>query len=165
MRFLTYTSLLLPTLSACSVLFPRPAYSPSASIIPSTPTASLGNATVPPIAAATADPADPNLELREIVAGAAATLTQTAAPDVTTQWVEATIGSVVTWVPHVYTQTFAATPGQLPEPGEGEVGMGTLTGQVGVTKTVNAGAVETARGMMWKNGAIAAGAMVVGLVV
>ena len=43
--------------------------------------------------------------------------------------------------------------------------MGTLTGQVGVTKTVDAGAVETARGMMWKNGVIAAGAMVVGLVV
>ena len=65
MRFSTYTLLLLPTLSACSVLFPRPAYSPSTSIIPSTPTASLGNATAPPVAAATADPADPadpNLE-------------------------------------------------------------------------------------------------------
>ena len=43
--------------------------------------------------------------------------------------------------------------------------MGTLTGQVGVTKTVDAGAVETARDIMWKKGAIAAGAVVVGLVV
>lgn len=43
--------------------------------------------------------------------------------------------------------------------------MGTLTGQVGVTKTVDAGAVETARGVMWKKGAMAAGAVVVGLVV
>ena len=85
-------------------------------------------------------------------------------PVVTTQWIETTIGSLVTWVPHVYTQTFAGTPGQLPEPGNGEVGMGTLTGQVGVTKTVDAGAVETARDM-WKKGAIAAGAVVVGLVV
>ena len=43
--------------------------------------------------------------------------------------------------------------------------MGTLTGQVGVTKTMDAGVVETARGVMWKKGAMAAGAVVVGLVV
>ncbi|OCL12044.1 hypothetical protein AOQ84DRAFT_166785 [Glonium stellatum] len=165
MRLSTYTILLLPTLSACLVVSPHPAYPPSLSVIPSTPTASLRNATAPPTAAATADPANPNLELREIVAGAAPTLTQTAAPVVSTQWVETTIGGVVTWVAHVYTQTFAAVPSQLPEPGKGEIGMGTLTGQVGVTKTVDAGAVETGRSVMWKKGAIAAGAVVVGLVV
>jgi len=50
-----------------------------------------------------------------------------------TQWEE--VNGVEQQVAVVYTQTFAAVPEQWPGPSAGSVGLGTIQGQVGVTKT------------------------------
>ena len=44
----------------------------------------------------------------------------------------------ITMIQTVYTQTFAAVPDQLPSPVEGSIGMGTLTGAIGVVRTEQA---------------------------
>ncbi|KAI9802970.1 MAG: hypothetical protein M1825_002203 [Sarcosagium campestre] len=46
-----------------------------------------------------------------------------------------------TMIKTAYTQTFADIPSQGPEPKQGRIGLGTLTGQVGTTKTVEAYAI------------------------
>lgn len=56
-----------------------------------------------------------------------ATAPTTAAPVVTTQYLEVAIGSTVTYKEFIVTQTFAAVPDQWPEPGVGTIGYGTLT--------------------------------------
>lgn len=43
-------------------------------------------------------------------------------------------------VPITYVQTFAAVPDQWPSPSSGAIGMGSLTGPVGVTSTINVNA-------------------------
>lgn len=48
---------------------------------------------------------------------------------------------MTTWVQVIYTQTFAKVVSQGDAPGVGAVGMGTLTGEVGVLRT------EQAKGM------------------
>ncbi|KAF2111482.1 hypothetical protein BDV96DRAFT_650040 [Lophiotrema nucula] len=62
---------------------------------------------------------------------------------VTVQWIETWIGTSRTWVPVTITVKFIAVPSQLPGPGKGVIGMGTLTGDTGVTKTVVVGAGPT----------------------
>ncbi|KAF2452624.1 hypothetical protein BDY21DRAFT_375430 [Lineolata rhizophorae] len=78
-----------------------------------------------------------DLELREIVADPAAAATnQAQAPTVTTAWIETELADGThTWVEIVFTQTFAPVLDQLPSPAAGSVGMGSLTGEVGVVKT------------------------------
>jgi hypothetical protein len=101
---------------------------------------------------------------REIVNGVATVLGSSDAPVVSTQWVETIIAGVRTWVEVIYTQTFAKVPDQLPTMIlEGHIGMGTLTGQIGVTKTVQAGAMATAVMDGWVRNAVAAGVVAVGL--
>jgi hypothetical protein len=73
-------------------------------------------------------------ELRQGQANLGATQAATQYPSVTTQWVESTIASTTTWVEIIYTQTFASFPGQLPLPGAGSIGYGTLTATGGKTK-------------------------------
>lgn len=56
---------------------------------------------------------------------------------VTTITVNTVIGGVTKQVPKVYTQTFGAAL-SAPAVSTGSVGMGTLTGRIGVVKTANA---------------------------
>lgn len=80
------------------------------------------------------------LELREVVNNiGGATLAASQPPTITTQWVETVLKSgVTTWVEIIYTQTFAKVVSQGASPGVGEIGMGTLTGAIGVYRTHNA---------------------------
>jgi len=66
--------------------------------------------------------------------------------------VDTVIGGVTKQVPKVYTQTFGAA-GSAPPVQSGEIGLGTLTGKVGVVKTQNAksDAVAIGRKVAWGN--------------
>lgn len=70
-------------------------------------------------------------------------------------------------VPVVYTQRFSAVPSQGPSASSGKIGLGTLTGSIGVVKTAEAR--KSGAGRMWsgKNvlGAGALGSIFVALVV
>jgi len=84
---------------------------------------------------------------------------------VTTQWVETWLDSTSrTWVPRTITLRYK--PAKLaPLPGSGEIGLGTLTGETGKTKTVVMGAAPS-QGPGWKRGVVAAvGVGIVGMVV
>ncbi|MCJ1232636.1 hypothetical protein MMC14_000589 [Varicellaria rhodocarpa] len=64
----------------------------------------------------------------------------------------------------VYTQLFSAVPNQAPSPVAGSIGMGTLTGSVGVVKTKAAsGANHAAWSSAWGLGALGAIGAVVGV--
>lgn len=58
----------------------------------------------------------------------------TQAGTVTSEWVESTNSITTTWVEMVYTQTFASVVDQLTTAGAGNIGLGTITGTVGVVK-------------------------------
>lgn len=83
---------------------------------------------------------------------------------VTTQWVETHIGQATQWVPEIVTFYFE-TMSQAPLPGEGSIGMGTLTGEPGQTQTywtvVTAAATHAVDS---KPAAAAAAAVAVGVV-
>lgn len=75
---------------------------------------------------------------------------------ITVQWIETWIdGTSRTWLPHTVTLRNEALSGAPPPPGKGRIGMGTLTGRLGVTRTVVQGAAQTV-GPEWKVGAMAA---------
>ena len=75
---------------------------------------------------------------------------------VTVQWLETWIdGTSRTWLPHTITLHQEALTGAAPPPGKGEIGMGTLTGKVGVTQTIIEGGAATTR-PKWQAGAVAA---------
>lgn len=77
-----------------------------------------------------------NLELREIVQSAAATQAATQYPTLSTDWVETSLaGGGVTWVPVIYTQTFPSVYEAWPTAASGEIGLGTISGTVGVVRT------------------------------
>lgn len=73
---------------------------------------------------------------------------------VTIQWVETWIGGTYsTWVPRTITfRSNNRTPGPLP--GKGEIGMGTLVGEIAKTKTEIMGAAPT-RTPSWAKGLVA----------
>ena len=56
----------------------------------------------------------------------------------TTVNVFSVIGGVTKQVPIVYTQKFSSIPSQGPTPAKGEIGLGTLTGKIGVVNTAAA---------------------------
>lgn len=56
-----------------------------------------------------------------------ATLNPEQYPVATTQWIESAIGSSITYVEVMYTQTFASIPDQWQTAGTGTIGYGTLT--------------------------------------
>lgn len=79
---------------------------------------------------------------------------------VTVQWAETWIGgSIQTWVPQTITFDGSGYATQAPSPGIGHIGMGTLKGDFGVTRTVVLGAAPTV-GAPW----VVAAAGVVGAV-
>lgn len=51
---------------------------------------------------------------------------------VTSQWLESTIAGTTTWIDVVYTQSFASIPDQWSTAGSGSIGLGTITGTVGI---------------------------------
>lgn len=75
-----------------------------------------------------------HLDLRKRQGGAALAATN---PAVTapTQMPSVTAYQMYDGVARVYTQTFPAVPDQWPSPSAGSIGLGTITGQVGVVKT------------------------------
>lgn len=78
----------------------------------------------------------PELKRQVTGQGAAATTTAvTQVSPVTTYYANSYINGVATRVAVVYTQTFAAIPDQWPTYTAGEIGLGTLTGTIGVVKT------------------------------
>src|SRR5947207_1380740 len=77
-----------------------------------------------------------NLELREIVQGAATSLAPLQYPTLTTDWVQTSLpGGGFTYVPLVYTQTFPTVYESFPSPASGEIGLGTISGTVGGVRT------------------------------
>ena len=81
-------------------------------------------------------------------------------PDfLTVQWIETTIGGTYsTWVPRTWTFHYNAQS-PAPRPGRGEIGMGTLTGETGKTKTIMMAAAAPTHGPDWMRGvAVVAGA-------
>jgi len=82
---------------------------------------------------------------------------------VSVQWVETWMNSTSrTWVPQTFTVHFPSrTPG--PSPGRGQIGMGTLTGEAGHTKTLLVGAAPTQAAGLAKGIAAAVGAGLFGL--
>lgn len=71
---------------------------------------------------------EPKLEVRQnnVVDAGTATVAQQY-PSITTQWIESAIGSSITYVEVLYTQTFASVPDQWHTAGTGTIGYGTLT--------------------------------------
>ncbi|GIZ46948.1 hypothetical protein CKM354_001005100 [Cercospora kikuchii] len=67
-----------------------------------------------------------DLEPRAIIQQPDAEPAISQAPSVTTIWMETTIGTSPTYVPVVFTQTFASVPDQWPAPKSGAIGYGTL---------------------------------------
>ncbi|KAF2649278.1 hypothetical protein K491DRAFT_721814 [Lophiostoma macrostomum CBS 122681] len=128
-----------------------------------------GAVAAPPPAAVPAPNANPNPDAVQPAATVPAGAAETGLVDhysVTVVWVETMIGGTSkTWVPKTITAFFPAVPSQGPMPAKGEVGMGTLTGQTGKTKTVLVGAAPTVGAGMIKGMVVAAGVGIAGLVV
>ncbi|KAF2264762.1 hypothetical protein CC78DRAFT_580002 [Lojkania enalia] len=156
--------LLLPALAASQTLqtAPQPANSASPSLPSLTSTAPLSN--LPPQTPTPAPIVSGHPNLRGIQDPAPANQQTSTHPQpsesVTVQWLETTINKIRTWVPVTVTVTFAAVPDQAPQPGKGEIGMGTLTGVTGRTRTVVLGAAPS---MGWSWGRVVAVGMGVGV--
>ncbi|KAH7138876.1 hypothetical protein B0J11DRAFT_574821 [Dendryphion nanum] len=160
MRSRALFTLLLPTFAASHVLLPeaRPASTPASAIAPiATASRSTLDLVVPGAAIAEKldlrqapanpnDPAPPKYNPNP----AAPAVTTAPIPKVgepvdtfstTILWVETWIDKTFqTWVPKTVVVSFAAVPRPAALPGVGSVGMGSITGLTGVTKTVIAAA-------------------------
>lgn len=103
----------------------------------------------------------------ETVTSTPPTLNATGDDYISVQWVETWIGgSSRTWVPQTFTVHFPdRTPG--PSPGKGQIGMGSIKGEAGHTKTIVVAAAPTqaAAAALAKGVAAAAGLGILGLVV
>ncbi|KAF2848147.1 hypothetical protein T440DRAFT_470485 [Plenodomus tracheiphilus IPT5] len=132
---------------------------------------------VPPANAPAPAPAQPAAPVppaaNPVIAVIASTTTTPAVPPapgltgddyISVRWVETWIGGTSrTWVPETTTIHFESrTPGPLP--GSGRIGLGTIKGEVGRTKTIYAGAAATQAAGWMRGVAAAVGVGVVGLV-
>lgn len=122
------------------------------------------------VAAAAPDPAAPADSVIASVSKITTTTTQPTQPVtgddyVSVQWIETWIGGTSrTWLPHTFTFHFA-TRSPDPPPGKGQIGMGTIKGEAGHTKTIMIGAAPT-QAVDWVKGVAAvAGAGIFGLMV
>ncbi|RMZ77428.1 hypothetical protein DV738_g4416, partial [Chaetothyriales sp. CBS 135597] len=59
-------------------------------------------------------------------------------PPVTTYYIQSFKGTSVIYATVAYTQTFPAVPDQWPSPSAGTIGLGTISGEVGVVRTTSA---------------------------
>ncbi|PSN66042.1 hypothetical protein BS50DRAFT_404749 [Corynespora cassiicola Philippines] len=157
----------------------------SSSALAAATTASSTSALVPGVVApvvsstsssstATTTSAAQNPVANPVVPAASSTTTSApAAPEagdtesVTVQWKETWIGGTSqTWVPVTITFKYPAHMTTEPAPGKGQVGMGTLTGEVGVVRTAAAAGAAATDAPGWKRGFVAAvGVGLAGLVV
>ena len=81
------------------------------------------------------------------------------------QWVETwPVSTSRTWVPKTLTIHFDHAQTLAPEPGKGVIGLGTIVGELGVTKTVVLGAAPT-RTVQWARGAMVVAGLGLGFVV
>ncbi|RMD44975.1 hypothetical protein DV735_g55, partial [Chaetothyriales sp. CBS 134920] len=64
--------------------------------------------------------------------------TRTQVPPATTYFIKSYSGTKVIYATVAYTQTFAAVPDQWPSPSAGTIGLGTISGEVGVVRTTSA---------------------------
>ncbi len=79
---------------------------------------------------------EPNLDPREIAAGVPAAPVPNQVSPVTEIHVESRLpNGKMTQVLVIYSQTFVSVPDQGPTPVQGKIGLGTLTGSIGVVKT------------------------------
>lgn len=137
----------------------------SLATVPAIPPANLP--AVPPVVAPAAPPAIPPappvaVPLTPPANPLAAAPTQTASEFVTVQWIETWIGGTSrTWLPHTITIHNEGLS-NAPLPGKGEVGMGTLTGKPGVTRTFIKGAAQTL-GPDWIGAVAAVGMGIAGI--
>ncbi|KAB2108761.1 hypothetical protein AG0111_0g2884 [Alternaria gaisen] len=87
-------------------------------------------------------------------------------PFYTVVWAETWIGGTYsTWWPHTISLDFEPAQTHVPLPGVGVIGMGTLTGRAGVTRTVVVNSAPTS-GLSWSKGlAAVVGVGMAGIVV
>ncbi|KAK7190411.1 hypothetical protein PSPO01_03386 [Paraphaeosphaeria sporulosa] len=132
-----------------------PTVSTSTAVAPAVPPAIVPGAA--PAAPLAVPPAITPAPLASVPPAPVATPPDDSGVFVTVQWVETWIGGTSrTWLPHTITLRNEALSNAAPLPGKGSIGMGTLTGRLGVTKTiVKQGAAKTV-GPEWKVGAMAA---------
>ena len=78
-------------------------------------------------------------------------------PSITTFYQQTVINGVSKQVAIVYTQKFSSVPSQGPTPQQGAIGLGTLTGKVGVVQTA-----EAKKGAASREGQAAIGTIAVG---
>ncbi|TID18825.1 Uncharacterized UPF0442 protein [Venturia nashicola] len=97
----------------------------------------------------------PKLDLREIVVDQAGnTILATQYPTETTAWFPQKINGVITWLPAIYTQTFATTVlDQLPGPLEGKIGtekvaLPVATGGASISHEASSGSVSGREDLM-----------------
>ncbi|KAL8830069.1 MAG: hypothetical protein Q9191_001641 [Dirinaria sp. TL-2023a] len=78
-------------------------------------------------------------------------------PSITTFYQQTVVNGVSKQVAIVYTQKFSSVPSEGPTPKQGEIGLGTLTGKVGVVRTA-----EAKKGAASKEGQAAIGTIALG---
>jgi len=153
MRALAICCLLLPSLVRSEAASPAAAPAikspaPSSAVVPFKPSSTFGTVLS---SQATASPhllpSEGNLEPREIAAGVpAAAIVPTQVSPITNIYVQTVLpNGQTTQVLVVYSQTFVSVPSQGPTPVVGQIGLGTLTGSIGVVKTAASGAETKAR--------------------
>ncbi|KAF2734077.1 hypothetical protein EJ04DRAFT_523933 [Polyplosphaeria fusca] len=165
---ISYTSaFLLPALAFSHVIQPGPEPASAVSSIPTATHVSLPQSDAPAPAPTKTASLPEQLDLRQ-AAQPQANPQAGGAPaeedSVTVQWVETSVAGVKTWVPKTITVKFEAVPSQLPGPGKGVIGMGTIEGETGKTKTVAEGAAHTMGAQWFRGVAVAAGVGLVGMV-
>ncbi|KAH9871468.1 hypothetical protein IAQ61_005647 [Plenodomus lingam] len=179
-----------PALPAPGAAFPAPASSTSTELPPANPdpvdAALPATETSSPIPASKSPPEAAPMPaplvaplpsaaspIIAVVASASASAATTTPPSptgvkgddyISVQWVETWIGGTFsTWVPETWTVHFPSrTPG--PAPGKGEIGLGTIEGQAGSTRTIYEGAAPTPAAVWARGVAAAVGMGVLGLV-
>lgn len=120
-----------PEVAAAAVV--APVDPPAVNLSAIEPRLALAAAAVPPGDGAI--PPVPPGEMPGALVSAMSSLSLTTRDDfVTTVWVETHIGKATQWVPETVTLHFEPMS-QAPLPGEGSIGMGTLTGEPGQTQT------------------------------
>ncbi|KAF2238820.1 hypothetical protein EV356DRAFT_572880 [Viridothelium virens] len=139
MRLSKTIVLILPALAAASAISPCRHVGDASSTQETID--SISSSEVAPLPTSIAE--EHSLELRQAVtpgaAPAAAATIATQPNPVTTEWIPSEVAPGSTpYVQVVYTQTFASVPSQAPSAASGEVGLGTITGQVGALRTTTA---------------------------
>ncbi len=152
MRTSAIVFLLLPSIVRSQIAAPAAAPTLDAPLASSTLLSSTPSSTFETIFTAqeTDSPiylsAEPKLDSREIVAGVPAAPVPVQVSPVTEIYVESRLpNGKMTQVLVIYSQTFVSIPDQGPTPVQGKIGLGTLTGSIGVVKTAESSVASRVR--------------------